>query len=167
MGNIQDGTLYFTSLKYLPTNHHEFPELLLAKGDLLFNRTNSAELVGKTAVFAGRSDPCSFASYLIRVRFVTIVLPEFVNYYINSAFGRAWIADVVSQQVGQANVNGSKLQALSIPLPPFAEQRRIVAEVGRRLIAIDDLQAAVSGDLQRAVRLRQSVLQAAFRGKLQ
>ena len=166
MGNIQEGKLDFEKLKYLPKSHDEFPELLLARGDLLFNRTNSAELVGKTAVFKDTLQPCSFASYLIRVRFGNGCLPDFVSYFINSVFGRAWIADVVSQQVGQANVNGTKLQALAIPLPQFAEQTRIVAEVERRLSVVEELESVVTANLQRATRLRQSILQKAFTGEL-
>jgi type I restriction enzyme S subunit len=166
MGNIQEGKFDFDKLKYLPEAHDEFPELLLRRGDLLFNRTNSAELVGKTAVFKGNPEPCAFASYLIRVRFGSGCVPEFVSYFINSVFGRAWIAEVVSQQVGQANVNGTKLQALAIPLPPLAEQIRIVAEVERRLSVVEDLEAAVSANFQRAARLLQSILQKAFTGQL-
>jgi restriction endonuclease S subunit len=93
--------------------------------------------------FKDTPQPCSFASYLIRVRFGNGCLPDFVSYFINSVFGRAWIADVVSQQVGQANVNGTKLQALAIPLPPFAEQTRIVAEVERRLSVVEELESVV------------------------
>jgi type I restriction enzyme, S subunit len=166
MGNIQEGKFDFDKLKYLPRKHDEFPELLLARGDLLFNRTNSAELVGKTAVFKDTPQPCSFASYLIRVRLGSGCLPDFVSFFINSVFGRAWIADVVSQQVGQANVNGTKLQALVIPLPPLAEQTRIVAEVERRLSVVEELEAVVTTNLQRATRLRQAVLQKAFTGNL-
>lgn len=162
MGNIQDGKLDFDKLKYLPKAHDEFPELLLAIGDLLFNRTNSVELVGKTAVFKGNPHPCSFASYLIRVRFGEGCIPDFVSYFINSVFGRAWIAGVVSQQVGQANVNGTKLQALAVPLPPLPEQTRVVAEVERRLSVVEELEAVVSADLNRATRLRHSILQSAF-----
>jgi type I restriction enzyme, S subunit len=166
MGNIQEGKFDFAKLKFLPKSHDEFPELLLAGGDLLFNRTNSVELVGKTAVFKGTPHPCSFASYLIRVRFGDGCHPDYVSYFINSVFGRAWIVDVVSQQVGQANVNGTKLQALPIPLPPIAEQTRIVAEVERRLSVVEGLETVVSANLQRATRLRQSILQKAFSGDL-
>ena len=166
MGNIQEGKFDFEKLKYLPKSHDEFPELLLARGDLLFNRTNSAELVGKTAVFKDTLRPCSFASYLIRVRFASGCLPDFVSYFINSVFGRAWIADVVSQQVGQANVNGTKLQALAIPLPPLAEQTRIVGEVERRLSLVEELESVVTANLQRATRLRQSIFHKAFTGEL-
>lgn len=166
MGNIEDGKLTLDSLKYLPAKHVEFPDLLLVNGDLLFNRTNSAELVGKTAVYKGLPDPCSFASYLIRIRLVNSCLPDFMGFFINSVFGRAWIGKVVSQQVGQANVNGTKLQALAVPLPPFAEQGRIVAEVDRRLSVVEELEAIVYVNLQRASRLRQAVLQRAFSGAL-
>ena len=166
MGNIVDGRLDLGKLKYLPVEHREFPDLLLDAGDLLFNRTNSAELVGKTAVYRGIPSPCSFASYLIRVRLIDGIMPDLLAYYLNSTLGRAWIASVVTQQVGQANVNGTKLQALAIPVPPAAEQARIVAEVERRLSLIDDLEAVVSANLKRAGRLRQAILKRAFEGKL-
>ncbi len=114
MGNIKDGSLVFDSLKYLPADHNEFPALFLKKGDLLFNRTNSAELVGKSAVYRGNPSPCACASYLIRARLRAGYVSEFLAYYINSTFGRAWVRSVVSQQVGQANVNGTKLKALTV-----------------------------------------------------
>ena len=166
MGNIVDGRLSTDALKYLPAGHSEFPDLLLDAGDVLFNRTNSAELVGKTAVYRGVPSPCSFASYLIRVRLIDGYAPDSLAYYLNSSLGRAWVASVVAQQVGQANVNGSKLQALAVPVPPAVEQVRIVAEVERRLSLIDDLEAAVSANLKRANRLRQAILKRAFAGKL-
>jgi type I restriction enzyme, S subunit len=166
MGNINDGSLDLENLKYLPASHEEFPDLLLEPRDILFNRTNSAELVGKTAVYRGNPTPCSFASYLIRLRLLPGCVAQFLAYYINSFFGRAWIKSVVSQQVGQANVNGTKLQDLVLPLPPLAEQERIVGEVERRLSVIEELDAAVTANLKRAERLRQSILHRAFTGAL-
>jgi type I restriction enzyme, S subunit len=166
MGNIQDGSLDLGNLKYLPTNHPEFPTLLLENGDLLFNRTNSAELVGKSAVYHGNPSPCSYASYLIDVRMVTGCSADYVCFFLNSSYGRAWVKSVVSQQVGQANVNGSKLQALAFPLPPLAEQEQIVAEVQQRLSIVSELEATVEANLKRAERLRQSILHEAFSGRL-
>ena len=68
--------------------------------------------------------------------------------------------------MGQANVNGTKLAAMPIPLPPLAEQHRIVAEVERRLSVIQQAEATVEVGLNRAERLRQSILKEAFSGKL-
>jgi type I restriction enzyme S subunit len=164
MGNIVEGELQLDELKYLPSSHGEFPKLLLKSGDLLFNRTNSPELVGKTAVYDGLPKECSFASYLIRVRLADGAAPKFLAIYINSSHGRNWIKSVVTQQVGQANVNGTKLQALSVPLPPQAEQNRIVAEVDRHFSLICEAENQVDANLKRAERMRQSILQTVFSG---
>ncbi len=167
MGNIQDGTLSFDNLKYLPPDHSEFPRLLLAAGDLLFNRTNSAELVGKTAVYRGSPDPCSFASYLIRVRMLRPHLSQIVANALNGPHGRTWVASVVSQQVGQANVNGTKLRAFPFPLPPETEQGEIVRRSADAADSITRSTAAIHALLlHRAAVLRQSILKSAFEGRL-
>jgi len=166
MGNIVDGRLDLESLKFLPENHEEFPTLLLAPGDVLFNRTNSPELVGKTAVYRGIPAPCSFASYLIRIRLAPTCVPDFLSYTLNSAVGRRWIGSVVSQQVGQANVSGGKLKEFTFALPPVPHQHLIVAEVDRRLSLADAAHRAVAAGLAKAKRLRQAILKRAFEGKL-
>ncbi len=166
MGNIVDGNLFTAKLKYLPVDHPEFPELLLHDGDLLFNRTNSPELVGKSAVYRGKPSPCSFASYLIRVQLGPDLLPEFLAHALNGPYGRRWVTSVVSQQVGQANVNGSKLKAFRLPVPPIAEQRRLVDLAESRLSFLDDSQAEIRKNLLRAQSLRQAILRQAFAGRL-
>ncbi len=165
MGNIQSGRLNFDSLKYLPTDHDEFPELLLDRGDVLFNRTNSPELVGKSAVFDGYSSPCSFASYLIRLK-VAGLDPRLLAAYINSPFGRSWARGAVSQQVGQANINGSKLKALAVPLPPAAEQKEILRRVAAYEAAVLHLLEQHDTANSRLATLDQSILAKAFRGEL-
>lgn len=166
MGNIQDGTLDFSSLKYLPADHDEFPNLHLQDGDLLFNRTNSPELVGKTAVFRGQMSPCSFASYLISVRFSEHYIPELASTFINSAYGKRWIKSVVVQQVGQANVNGSKLSALAVPLPPFDEQVEIIAKLNEQLDQVVQQLNNIEVSLKQSTAQRQNILKAAFSGQL-
>ena len=165
MGNIQDGDLDLSNLKYLSAQDVDAQKTLLEHGDLLFNRTNSAELVGKCAVFKGAPSRACFASYLIRVSFEGF-LPEFACAYINSEHGRRYISQVRNQQVGQANVNGTKLAAMPIPVPPFGEQRRIVAEVERRLSVVQKAEVSIEANLRRVERLRQSILKQAFSGKL-
>lgn len=168
MGNITTrGTIDYTNLKFLPQGHEEFPELLLARGDVLFNRTNSAELVGKTAVFERNDDlPYSLASYLIRVRAVEGCSPWWLTWCIISPLGRRWLRDVLSHTAGQANVNGTKLGNYVIPLPPDHEQSAIVEAVHEKLSQIDSLEAEVERGLARASRLRQAILKAAFEGRL-
>ena len=168
MGNIVDGylTLELDTLKYLPHDHDEFPSLLLETGDMLFNRTNSAELVGKSAVYMGIPRPCSFASYLIRVRFPQGIRGAYIAAYLNSLAGKQWVASVKNQQVGQANVNGSKLAACAIPVPPAAEQERIATELEKAASNIENLASGTARDVVRTGRLRQAILRWAFEGKL-
>jgi type I restriction enzyme S subunit len=166
MGNIVDGGLDLRELKFLPSAHKEFPALLLQPGDLLFNRTNSAELVGKAAIYHGSPTPCSFASYLICVRRLDDVESGWICHTINSLHGRLWIASVVTQQVGQANVNGTKLKAFAVPLPPLAEQRALLSLMDELFSKCEVTQASVGIELRRLSRLRQSILKWAFEGKL-
>jgi Type I restriction modification DNA specificity domain len=129
MGNIVAGRLVFGDMKYLPQTHGEFPALFLRPGDVLFNRTNSPELVGKSAVYSADDPaPCAFASYLIRLQ-LRGYQPKLLVAYLNSGYGRAWVRSCVVQQVGQANVSGGKLKELELPVPPEKEQRRIVGKL--------------------------------------
>ncbi len=163
MGDIQEGKLTFNNFKYLDKINDE--KLILKKGDLLFNRTNSAELVGKSAVF-NHEGSYSFASYIIKVRFDTSLDSNFICYYINSPKGRNWAKTQISQQVGQANINGTKLKNLPFPLPTLSEQQRIVEEIEKRFAVADELEKAVNDGLEKAEKLKQSILKKAFVGKL-
>lgn len=163
MGDIQEGKLTFNNFKYLNKINDE--KLILKKGDLLFNRTNSAELVGKSAVF-NHEGSYSFASYIIKVRFDTSLDSNFICYYINSPKGRNWAKTQISQQVGQANINGTKLKNLPFPLPSVPEQQHIVAEIEKRFAVADELEKAVNEGLEKADKLKQSILKKAFEGKL-
>lgn len=167
MGNIQGGKLIFDTLKYMPKNWKDKAEYLLSDGDVLFNRTNSAELVGKTAMYSRNQPEAVFASYLIRLKIrKDSYLPSLVSLYINSANGRNYIASVVSQQVGQANVNGTKLGAMHIPMIPIAEQRAIAEEIDRMFSIADEAEQAIDLSLKKAQALRQSILKKAFEGRL-
>ena len=165
MGNLGLGTIDYENLKFLPRDQLD-PRLLLRPGDLLFNRTNSPELVGKTAVFQGYSEDISFASYLIRIRPLPSAALNWVSIVLNSPIGREYIASVRSQQVGQANVNGRKLAAAPIPIPSAEEQSRIIAECDRLFTLINAMEEAVVMATARSERLRSSVLKVAFSGRL-
>ena len=166
MGNIRDGALHLGELKYLPADHPDVEKCSLQHGDLLFNRTNSPELVGKSAVFKTGPDPTVFASYLIRVRLSPECDPDWAALVINSHLGRRYVASVRTQQVGQANVNGTKLAAMPIPLPPLDEQRQLLAKVEQQLSVLDATDAQIDRGLRRSAGLRRAILEHAFSGRL-
>jgi len=166
MGNIQDGKLVYDKLKYFSLAYKEIEKFRLHDGDVLFNRTNSAELVGKTAVYKNTYPDSIFASYLIRLRLSESYLPDILSYYINSYSGRQYINSVASQQVGQANVNGTKLSMMSIPVMSFEEQVVLLSEIERHFSVADKIEEVVETALKQSNRLRQSILKQAFEGEL-
>lgn len=166
MGNIQDGRLDLGDLKYLPAEHIDIKKTLLRDGDLLFNRTNSAELVGKSAVYSERMGAAVYASYLIRCRFAEGVESDWVNAVVNSDFGRRYIASVVTQQVGQANVNSAKMALMPIPVPPQPEQRTALKVLRDWEAALARPQLAARVALKRSKGLRSAILRSAFSGEL-
>jgi type I restriction enzyme S subunit len=166
MGNIQNGRLDFRGLKYLHLSKKEQTRLLLRKGDILVNRTNSAELVGKCAVF-DIDEEYSFASYLIRLRLdPERADPRLVAAFINSPAGRGYMLSEKRQMTGQANVNATKLKNLPIALPPLPEQRRIVAEMDALQVEVDALKRLQSETAAELDALLPSILDRAFNGEL-
>ena len=153
MNAIRDGQVLLTDLKFVEPTIDDLPRLYLKDGDILFNRTNSFELVGKTGVFKGPDDKFTFASYLIRASLLRGASPDFVSLAMNSNyFRKTQIEPEVTQQCGQANFNGTKLRNALIPLPPLAEQRRIVGKVDQLLGLCDEL--ASRQESRRAARER-------------
>lgn len=165
MSNIKTGRLDLRELKYLDEDA-QTATLRLEDGDLLFNRTNSPELVGKSAVFH-ESQSMTFASYLIRVRLVPDVADaDFVNYWLNSSWGRHWARHVKTDGVSQSNINGTKLAAMPLPLPPLDEQREIVRRTYAMLATADHLAAQIEHSEAALARVRSVALAKAFRGEL-
>lgn len=130
MPNIINGELDCSELKYLPresaTTASDPEKWLLKKGDFLINRTNSKELVGKSAIFNLDGD-YTYASYVIRYRFNTsIVIPEYVNIMFMLPIVRMQIDTVSRQTAGQCNINSDEIGAIRIPVPSIPEQQRII-----------------------------------------
>ncbi len=166
MGNVVEGQVSFENLKCVALSPAEEAKYLLREGDILFNRTNSAELVGKSAVYPG-GRRAVFASYLIRLRVDRrLASPYFVCSYINSRRGRQYIQSRLVRAIGQANVNARKLLEMPILIPPLAEQHRLVDYldgVRAHVAELKHLQAASAAELD---RLSGAVLAQAFRGEL-
>ncbi|SFD69502.1 type I restriction enzyme, S subunit [Sulfitobacter brevis] len=146
MGNIQDGRVIWGNDKKIPATSKELPNLFLKTFDLLYNRTNSAELVGKTGLYLGEDDCRTFASYLIRIRLSSqSTSPYYLNLAMNApVFRDTQIVPLIKKQTGQANVNGTALKNMLVPLPPLAEQHRIVAKVDALMALCDRLEASLA-----------------------
>lgn len=118
MGNITyQGRWDFTDLKYLDLSVKEKDKYLVKEGNLLFNRTNSKELVGKTAVYE-EDRPMAFAGYLIRVRPNSIGNNYYISGYLNSIHGKITLMNMCKSIVGMANINAQELQNIEILIPP-------------------------------------------------
>jgi len=164
MGNIQDGKLDWTDLVFT-NDAAEIGKYRLVPGDVLFNRTNSPALVGKTALYDG-SREAIYAGYLIKIRCKQELLPSFLTYCLNSPMGRAYSWAVKSDGVSQSNINAKKLAAFSFDLPSTQEQAEIVRRIETAFIWIDRLASEASSARRLIDRLDQTVLAKAFRGEL-
>ncbi len=165
MGNIQNGKFDWGNLVFTD-DLEEIAKYHLSEGDVLFNRTNSPELVGKSAVFKGGRSAL-FAGYLIRVNQIpSIVLPGYLNYFLNSPIARQHGNTVKTDGVNQSNINGEKLINYPFPFCGIEEQNQIVQELESKLSEADQLELTLATALQQADALRQSILKKAFCGQL-
>ena len=165
MGNIQNSIFDWLDLVF-SDDEEEIKKYLLKKGDVLFNRTNSPELVGKTAIYQGER-PAIFAGYLIRLNQISeLVISKYINYFLNSKTAKKHGNNVKTDGVNQSNINGEKLANYPFPYSSLEEQEEIVQEIESRLSICDQLEATITENLQKAEALRQSILKQAFEGKL-
>ena len=164
MGNIQDGRLDWSDLVFT-SNAQEVKKYELRDGDVLFNRTNSPELVGKTAVYKGER-PAVYAGYLIRIRCSQALLPDYLNYCLGSRHGRDFCWSVKSDGVSQSNINAKKIAAFPFRLPPLGEQAEIVRRVEALLAIADGIEGHYRKASRQAQRLAPITLAKAFRGEL-
>jgi type I restriction enzyme, S subunit len=127
MMNIENGVVVEKEMKFVNLPQDQFRAYQLEQGDILFNRTNSADLVGKVGIYR-LSGNYVFASYLIRLRVrKEMVLPEYLNYDLNSDLGQQRILAYATPGVSQSNINANNLKRVLVPLPPLIEQAQIVA----------------------------------------
>ena len=140
MGNIQDGKLVLDKLVYT-SNEEEIGKYSLKYNDLLFNRTNSKDLVGKTAIYKGQI-PAIYAGYLVRITPI-YVDSDFLNYTMQSQYYWSYCQSVRSDAIGQSNINAEKLKRFAFPLPSLAEQKRIVEKLEQLLPLCDRLKKQI------------------------
>ena len=115
MGNIVEGHLDFSNIKYVDLPEADKRKYSLLSGDVLINRTNSLELVGKAATFDQEDGEWVYASYLVRIRVDTKwVLPEFVTATINSRIGRRYVLETARRAIGMVNINAREMAGFPV-----------------------------------------------------
>ncbi len=165
MGNMQNGKIDWTDLVY-SDNDEEIKQYSLKKGDVLFNRTNSPELVGKTSIIE-TDEKAIFAGYLIRINHLTEITDgRYLTYFLNSMIAKKYGNFVKTDGVNQSNINGQKLINYPFVFCSLKEQKEVADILEQKLTACDQLAAELAKQLKQAELLKQAVLKAAFSGSL-
>ena len=126
MNNITyGGELDLSDTKRIDIPDNELDKCTVRRGDVLFNRTNSKELVGKTCVY-NRDDMMVLAGFVIRVRVSERILPEFLSEFLNTEFSKQMLLAMCKTAIGQANINAQEMQNIGLYLPPIELQRKFV-----------------------------------------
>ena len=128
MGNIQNGEIDWSDLKFAPDDE-DFKKYLLESGDVLFNRTNSPVHVGKTGIYRGERKAV-FAGYLIRINYKrNKILGEYLNYCLNTREAKDFCKRVKTDGNNQSNINAKILATFNFFLPPIKTQKQIVSKI--------------------------------------
>ena len=162
MGNLQQGEIDYSDLVY-SSDKEDIDKYLLTYGDLLFNRTNSSEWVGKTAIYRGEVSAI-YAGYLIRIR--SFLDAEYLNSVMNSKYAKEICLLVKTDAVNQSNINATKLGRFLIPVPPLSEQVRISNMVSEALYWNNFIEIKKLELEQYIQQIKSKILDLAIRGKL-
>ncbi len=164
VANVQRGYLDLSEVKTISAPASDIESLRLRLGDILFNEGGDRDKLGRGWIWEDQLADCIHQNHVFRARLVAAdVLPKLVSWWGNT-FGKDYFQREGKQTTNLASINLTKLSAFPVPLPPLAEQQRIVAEVDRRLTLLRATEDQVDANLQRAECLRQSILSAAFSG---
>ncbi|ELC8432769.1 restriction endonuclease subunit S [Clostridium perfringens] len=124
MNNITyDGNWDFTSIKYINLDEKEQKKYLVYKGEVLFNRTNSKELVGKTAVYK-EDEPMAYAGYLVKAIPNERANGEFISAYMNTKYVKDKLLNMAKNIVGMANINAEEFKKIDVYIPPIELQNQ-------------------------------------------
>ena len=144
MNNVsKDAQLDFGLVRRIPRDIAHKAKKWLLPGDVIFNNTNSTELVGKTSLFQGWHEPCAFSNHLTRIRTHPDVLtPEWLLYCLRDLWLTGYFAVNCKEFVGQSAFNTDKLKELEIPVPPLPDQKRLVARIEVQTRRVESIRAA-------------------------
>lgn len=158
MNNITyDGELDLSDIKSINVPDNELDKCTVRRGDVLFNRTNSKELVGKTCVY-DRDERMVLAGFVIRVRVSERILPEFLSAFLNTKFSKQMLLGMCKTAIGQANINAKDLQSIGIYIPPIELQWKFVHLKKQ----VEKAKSSVKQSLEKLETLKKSLMQEYF-----
>ena len=165
MGNLQQGEIDWSDLAY-SNDPDDIEKYKLFPGDVLFNRTNSAALVGKTAIYRGEH-PAIYAGYLIKLDYDhDKIIGDYLNYALNTLDAKKYCNSVKTDGVNQSNINAKKIGAYSFNVPSIPEQEKIVSVIQKLLSKEQQSKEAAEAVLDQIDLMKKSILARAFRGEL-
>lgn len=165
MGNLQQGEIDWSDLAY-SNDPDDIEKYKLFSGDVLFNRTNSAALVGKTAIYRGEH-PAIYAGYLIKLDYDhDKIIGDYFNYALNTLDAKKYCNSVKTDGVNQSNINAKKIGAYSFNVPSIPEQEKIVSVIQKLLSKEQQAKEAAEAVLDQIDLMKKSILARAFRGEL-
>ena len=166
VANVQRGYLDLDKIKYIKVSEDNLPELLLERGDILFNEGGDRDKLGRGWIWEGQIRECTYQNHVFRARLFLKEMPGKLFSWYGNTFGQQYFMAKGKQTTNLASINKTMLSALPIPLPPFDEQVILIKKIEGRLSMIDAVEKEVDASLKRADLLRQSVLKSAFSGLL-
>lgn len=165
MGNLQQGEIDWSDLAY-SKDPDDIEKYKLYPGDVLFNRTNSAALVGKTAIYRGEH-PAIYAGYLIKLDYDhDKIIGDYLNYALNTLDAKKYCNSVKTDGVNQSNINAKKIGAYSFNVPSIPEQEKIVSVIQKLLSKEQQAKETAEIVLNQINLMKKSILARAFRGEL-
>ena len=163
MNNLQDGEIDLTDVRRADLADKDLRQLNLVPGDILFNRTNSLDLVGKVAIVRNLPQPISFASYLVRLRVQEVCAnPFWLSAVLSCSSYQSRIQRFATPGVSQANINPTSLKSLTIPLPSLREQCTVAA----MLNSVDDTIDGLRKEQDRLQTMKASAADALLAGRV-
>ncbi len=162
MGNITyNGHFDFSDMKYIDLTEDEQKKYLVYKGEVLFNRTNSKELVGKTAVYK-ENEPMAYAGYLVKAIPNERATGEFIAAYMNTKYIKSKLLNMAKNIVGMANINAEEFKKIDIYIPPIELQNEYIKFIKQ----VDKLKFEMEKSLKELEDNFNSLMQKAFKGEL-
>jgi type I restriction enzyme S subunit len=159
VANVQRGHLDLSVIKNITVRTADRERYALRRGDILMTEGGDWDKLGRAAIWQEEIPGCIHQNHVFRVRPPSKdILPEWVTTYANSLLGRSFFEDASKQTTNLASINMTQLRGCPIPLPPLAEQRRIVAKVDALMALCDRLEASLATAADTRRRMLEALL---------